>query len=66
MLYDTRYTGKLRDIYGCLGTEESLALDAHFSQGTPASTIADILTKHGYPISATTIKEQRRKNKIGK
>ena len=64
-MYDTKYTGKLRDIYGRLTIREGIALDAHFSQGTPASVIADMLTKHGFPISATTIKEQRRKNKIG-
>ena len=65
-LYSFSLTGKLADIYETLNDAEAGEFYDHFTCGTPASVLADILTKHGYPISATTIKEQRRKNKIGK
>lgn len=64
-LYYFNIDGKLEEIALRLDPEEQEALYNHFVYGTPASTLAKILTEEGYPISETTIKAQRRKNKIG-
>ena len=57
--------GKLADLLDDMTPEEEQAFMDHWIYGTPSSTLAKILTEEGYPISETTIKAQRRKNKIG-
>lgn len=64
-LYHWKPTGKLSELTYGMSLEEEALLAKHFTFGTPASTLAEILTECGYPISETTIKAQRRKNKIG-
>lgn len=65
MKYEFNITGKLRDIYSILPDDEAVILRRRFTDGSSANWLAGVLTKHGYPISATTIKEQRRRNRIG-
>lgn len=52
---------RLQAVYEALAPSAMESLRVHLMGGTSADTLADVLTRHGYPIGATTIKTYRRK-----
>ena len=65
-LYRFDLTGKLARLYDDLPDDETRdVFYQHFVYGTPSTTLSRVLREHGFDISETTIKEQRRRNMIG-
>lgn len=52
-----------RALIGLTDTQTVERLNAHIQGGTSAEWIASTLTKNGYPIGATAIKDERRRMK---
>lgn len=61
MDYSGLLAERLTEIRRNEGTTVVDLLIKHIESGTSANKISKTLGAHGYPVSATTIKEQRRK-----
>lgn len=54
------WTGRMAEVLDEVPQEEREGLDALMHDGVTAEILADVLTRNGYPISASTIRTQRR------